>query len=161
MREEWRNIEDYEGLYQVSNLGRVKSLKRPWVLKDVVLIQHLCRKGYCKVTLTKAKKRSTFSVHRLVALTFIPNPENLATVDHEDKCKVNNTVTNLRWMTQYDNWERSNCDNPTHKLNQCKANEIRELYQTGEFTGQQLSSQFDISVSQIYGILNNRYWKNE
>lgn len=105
--EEWRDIPGYEGLYQVSNLGRVKSLKRPnrhgtFTYKQVILKQRI-KRGYYVVYLYKDKEVSNFLVSRLVATAFIPNPDNKPFVDHIDTNKSNNKVNNLRWVTASEN----------------------------------------------------------
>ena len=97
----WKDIEGYEGIYQVSNLGRTKRLYKndkekilkPFSNKDGYLIVNLCKEG-------KVKSRS---VHRLVAQAFIPNPENKPEVNHKDENKSNNKVENLEWVTSKEN----------------------------------------------------------
>lgn len=103
MEEIWKDIEGYEGLYQVSNLGRVKSLERVlkhghlWKGKMLKLLEH--GGGYKKVNLSKDGKNKQFYVHRLVAQTFIPNSDNLTEVNHKDENPSNNRVDNLEWCT--------------------------------------------------------------
>lgn len=108
MQEIWKDITDYEELYQVSNLGRVKTLKReiirskPYLSKriapeKIIYIKPL--NDYLGVTLYKDGKRKSFLVHRLVAKAFIPNPNNLPQVNHKDENKYNNCVSNLEWCT--------------------------------------------------------------
>lgn len=80
----------------MSNLGRVKSLSNSKDRKEKILNQ-TCRNGYCMVTLYKNHTRTTFSVHRLVAQSFIPNPNNLPEINHIDENKTNNHVYNLEW----------------------------------------------------------------
>lgn len=97
MEEIWKDIVDYEGLYQVSNLGRVKSLVRKGVLKEKMLKPFIHQKGYLQIGLHKNGKYIKYLVHRLVAEAFIPNPNNLPEVNHKDENKQNNVVSNLEW----------------------------------------------------------------
>lgn len=96
----WKNIEGYEGLYQVSNLGEVKSLKFAGGSKSRKLKLGKTSNGYMKIVLGSGKNRKTFSIHRLVAMAFIPNPNNYPEVNHKDEDKTNNIVTNLEWCTR-------------------------------------------------------------
>lgn len=98
-REEWRMIPGYEGLYMVSNKGRVKSLNYMGKGKTVILKLNDCV-GYKDVVLSKDGIRKHFKVHRLVAMAFIPNPNNLPQVNHKDENPLNNCVDNLEWCTQ-------------------------------------------------------------
>lgn len=108
MKEIWKDIKGYEGLYQVSNLGRVKSFRgsakfgKP---KEFILKPSLINSGYHVVTLYYGnQKKHKFQVHRLVAETFIDNPDHLPCVNHKDENKLNNCVSNLEWCTyQYNN----------------------------------------------------------
>lgn len=118
MKEEWKDIPGYEGLYQISNLGRVKSLARKVKTKNGNYqgynekILKTRKKGYCIVSLCKDRKIKGMQVHRLVAEAFIPNPENKPYVDHIDTNPQNNNVNNLRWCTQ-----KENCLNPISRKN--------------------------------------------
>ena len=96
-REIWRTVLGYEGLYKVSNRGAVYSMTTDKLRKLHV------REGYKYVRLSKDGKEKSVPVHRLVAKAFIPNPENLATVNHKDFDKTNNDVRNLEWMSNLDN----------------------------------------------------------
>lgn len=95
INEQWRPVKGFEGLYEVSNLGRVKSLKygkilKPGMTKDGYLFVILCRNG----------KMKYFKVHRLVATAFIPNPMDLPEVNHKDENKINNVVSNIEWCSR-------------------------------------------------------------
>lgn len=102
-QEIWKDIEGYEGLYQVSNLGRVK---RAYILKP-----YKDKKGYLAVQLSKHNKVKRLFVHRLVAMAFIPNPNNLPQVNHKDRNTSNNHMGNLEWCDARYNLEYSDCLN--------------------------------------------------
>lgn len=98
MEEIWKDIKGYEGLYQVSNFGRVRSLGHDKWHKGKVLKHHIDGKGcYFMVNLHKNNKMQHFNIHRLVACAFIPNPNNYPCVNHKDECKTNNCANNLEW----------------------------------------------------------------
>lgn len=110
MREEFRDIKGYEGLYQVSNLGRVKSLERTierfnYLTKRKNLITQKekilkpKKERYLRIELSKNGKAKIYLLHRLVAEAFIPNPENLPQINHKDENKYNNCVDNLEWCS--------------------------------------------------------------
>ena len=99
----WKDIIGYESFYQVSNLGRVKSLNYNHTGKEEILKEgwvHYKNGGYRSVNLCKNGKRKTHLVHRLVAEAFIPNPDNLPCINHKDENPSNNCVNNLEWCTQ-------------------------------------------------------------
>ena len=97
--EKWRDIPGYEGFYQVSDLGNVRSIRFNKIRNMKSWDSH----GYRAVELCMNNNRHTVGVHRLVALTFIPNPENKPEVNHKDRNKSNNNVENLEWVTQSEN----------------------------------------------------------
>ena len=108
--EEWRDIKDFEGLYKISNYGRVKSLERyRKSYNKLVRVPEIIRKngydknGYQILPLNKNSKKYIKKVHRLVAEAFIPNPENKPCIDHINCCVDDNRVSNLRWATVCEN----------------------------------------------------------
>lgn len=94
MEEHWKEITGYEGLYQISDQGRVKNVRTGRILR------HWKNKGYPQVRLSKYGKGKHFFVHRLVAIMFIPNPNNLPEVNHRDENPQNPCVDNLEWCTK-------------------------------------------------------------
>ena len=102
MEEIWKDVVGYEGMYQVSNLGRVKSL-RIRRHKDGIMTTKVRKNGYVFIFLRLNNKRIWKSVHRLVAEAFILNPKNKPQIDHIDGNPSNNIVTNLRWVTAKEN----------------------------------------------------------
>lgn len=98
--EEWRDVVGYEGKYQVSSLGRVKSLIDEYGhYREKIMKQCFNKFGYLRVGIRKDGKQKNCPVHRLVAIAFIPNPNpnNYTCVNHKDECKTNNCVDNLEW----------------------------------------------------------------
>ena len=100
MEEIWKDIEGYNGDYQVSNLGRVKSFKYG---KEKILKPQKLNTGYLSINLCKNGKMKTSRINRLVAEAFLPNPENLSEVDHINSDKTNNCVENLQWISHVEN----------------------------------------------------------
>lgn len=98
MKEKWVPIEGYEGIYEVSNLGNVRSFSRK-SYKGKLLVQQEHKNGYLVVNLSKNGKRKGFLVHRLVASSFVPNKNNLPQVNHIDENKKNNSAENLEWCS--------------------------------------------------------------
>ena len=104
MEEIWKDISNYEGKYEVSNLGRVRSLSYNGTGEIKFLKQSTNKRGYKRVGLCKNGKMKNCYVHRLVAITFIPNPNNHKEVNHKDENPANNNVNNLEWCTsEYNN----------------------------------------------------------
>ena len=97
IKEIWKDKKDYEGHYQVSNFGRVKSIK--FGKERILKLRTDKKTGYLHVVLCKDGKAKAFTVHRLVAEAFLPNPHNYPCVNHKDENKQNNNVSNLEWCT--------------------------------------------------------------
>lgn len=165
MEEIWRDIEGYEGHYQVSNLGRVKSLERYMngrnggksLLKERILKPIKNNRGYLNVNLSKNRKRKNANIHRLVAKAFIPNPDNKPEVNHVDTNKKNNRADNLEWATTKENirhaWEKGLCKptippSPVDKdLNLVAI--IVTSYKQGVVTQKEVADRFGISVGTV------------
>lgn len=97
MQEVWKDIKGYEGLYQVSNLGKVKRLGNNKQMREKTLKERKGKGGYLQVLLCEKGAQKSKYVHQLVAFAFIPNPNNYKEINHKDENKINNSVENLEW----------------------------------------------------------------
>lgn len=121
MNEKWKPVIGYEEYYQISNYGNIKSLRRNIIKKTT-----LNKRGYVLITLyTKKLGVKGFSIHRLVALHFIDNPENLPEVNHVDSNRMNNRQDNLEWSTIIDNRKHAHKNNSYFKWE--KESSLKEL----------------------------------
>lgn len=150
MNEEWRPVKGYEGLYEVSNMGRVRSVDRITAVtrgdttyevpyKGKMLTPQEIRHGYLGVQLFGRGGHATrnmkgFSVHRLVAEAFLPNPDNLAEVNHKDEDKQNNRLDNLEWCSHRYNSNYGNCQKKRVRIGADNPHSIRlaQLTKDGE-----------------------------
>jgi len=124
----WKPVVGYEGLYEVSDTGQVRSLPRNGTVSYSRILRPNNVRGYLQVALQKNGKRKDFKVHRLVADAFIPNPERKRTVNHIDGNKGNNRVENLEWATDSENQLHS-----VYVLGNGKASEVEQYSKDGIF----------------------------
>lgn len=165
--EVWKDVIGYEGLYQVSNFGNVKSLGNEFSRKERFLKSSPQSKGYLTVVLQKNATRKTVLVHRLVAEHFIYNIESKSQVNHIDGDKTHNIVSNLEWVSHRENLDHAIKNNLTlkgeenrnSKLKDVDVIKIHSLLQKG-VTTKELSETYSVSYSTIDGIRTNRYWKH-
>jgi hypothetical protein len=122
----WKDIEGYDGYYQISNFGRVKSLSRKsyngkgyFNSKEKFLKHRATNKGYYNYSLTKNNKTIDFLAHRLIAVAFIDNPLNKKTVNHKDSVRTNNSISNLEWAS--------------HRENHC--HRVSKIYKSSKYVG--------------------------
>lgn len=173
MEEIWKDIEGYEGMYQVSNLGRVRSLGRIVKLRDSfrrlstkVLSPRLKHNGYNQVVLQKDGQRVDVSIHRLVGIAFIPNPENKHQINHKNGIKTDNRVENLEWCTGSENivhadktglriMPKGQC-NSMAKLSESDVVEIRSY--DSLISDLFISKKFQVSRQTINSIRNKKTW---
>ena len=113
-QEQWKPIQEFNGEYEVSNLGRVRSMKRYYGVVGRIMPQTIQRKGYYAVTFWMNNKAYCRKVHRLVIEAFTPNPDNLPCINHIDGDKLNNHVSNLEWCTYQANMQHAVRTGLTH-----------------------------------------------
>lgn len=172
----WKDIKGFEGVYQISNSGIVRSLDRylPYKQgtkfnKGSVRLQAKNNCGYLRVGLSKNKKQKHFIVHRLVAQAFIPNPNNLPQVNHIDGDKTNNHVNNLEWSSGQYNIDHSiatglrdlkGSNNSQSKLTEEDVRKIRIRIKKTTDTLTQIAKEYNVSISIISRIKLNKSWKH-
>ena len=180
--EVWKDVKGYEGYYQVSNLGNVRSLDRIILCKNgserftvgKSLKPQMDYQGYLRVGLNFCGKFKTHRVHRLVALNFLDEKENKDQVNHVNGVKNDNRVTNLEWVTGSENIKHAiktglikdtfikNSNkgnlNPNSKLDEEDVKLIRQLRKDG-YKLKELSDIFKVSVVHLSRICNYKYWK--
>ena len=179
MKEEiWKDIEGYEGHYQVSNLGRVRSLgkyRKNFLTggysyhKGKILKNILNRKGYYYITLYKNGKAIKKTIHRLVATAFIANTKNKPQVNHINGIKTDNRVENLEWCDSRENrihafkigLQKSGEERKTAKLTQKQADEIRKEYTSGKISKRQLAEKYGVSEGTIKCVILRKTYKTE
>lgn len=156
----WRWVVGYEGLYQISNFGRVKSFQNG-ILK--ILKPALSKHGYPFATLSKNGKSKIFKIHRLVALTFIPNPMNLPEVNHKFGNKLDCYYENLEWVTSAENIRHALKTGlqTSPKLNKEQVKYIREVYipADSEYGARALARKFNVDSSTVISILHGKSYK--
>ena len=172
MNEIWKDIEGYEGLYQVSNFGRVKSLKRmvnhpkgvQRTVNERIIKSNFDKYGYLQVCLSKNGLKS-FRVHRLVCSAFHKNYENKPQVNHKDGIKTNNRPENLEWVFQSENEKHAHntglkCfkgeKSLNSKLTEKQARDIKYNYKDLSLTD--ISNIYNIAKSTVSLIRNGKRW---
>ena len=176
MTEVWKDIKGYEGHYQISNIGRVKSLARMRFgkggclspLKERILKQKTSKSGYKSVHLRCMDYQSHPTIHRIVAEAFIDNPDNKPTVNHIDANKENNHVDNLEWITQSQNTRyaflkgnksQKGEKNNMAKLTMEKVKEIRKFKEENDhLSQQQIADHFNLKRENVKDIINYKTW---
>ncbi len=175
--EVWKDIPGYEGIYQASTFGRIKALSKilkHWKGGDSLFKEAILRprkaKGYVSVALYNNLIRKDIDIHRLIALTFIPNPENKPEVNHKDGIKTNNKVGNLEWNTSKENKDHAKEkglniglkgeDNNLSKLTEKEVLDIRRLNPIKAESKKILQIKYNICKSTINDIISRRTWKH-
>lgn len=162
----WKDIANYEGLYQISSLGRIKSLEKKVnnsettqrIVKERIMRLGKTPKGYIQTSLAKKQVNTKFYSHRLVALHFITNPENKPEVNHKDGNKSNNEICNLEWCTRSENSKhafdtglKENAKGHLSKISKLSKKD-REDIQTSDLSRKELRIKYNVSITTIQGI---------
>lgn len=172
MIEVWMPVVGYEGIYEVSNHGRIKSLKFG---KEKIRSLNLDGWGYFQVGLNRDGRERKMLVHRLVANAFLDNPEAFKQVNHIDGCKTNNDIRNLEWCDQSHNqkhaWETGlkkyvyyehvidSSRKSQAKLSEEQVKQIRHKFQN-DVGIDDLKTLYGVSYTTIHSIVNNKSWKH-
>lgn len=167
MKEIWKDIKGYEGYYKISNLGRVKSLRRK---KDNgIMKKYLDTQGYPKVSLTINYKLKSYLIHRIVAFAFVLKHKNDTEVNHINGIKHDNMASNLEWCTAKENsihavntGLRISLKGESHsksKLDNQKVLEIRALSKS-DFSITKLAKIYKVNSGTIHDVINYRTWKH-
>jgi len=166
MNEIWKDIKGYEGIYEVSNLGRVRSIPRNGTINKTKILSPALIHGYYSLCL-RNKNKKMHRVSRLVAQAFIPNPENKPEVNHIDGNKKNNVVCNLEWNTASENMLHAfktglhNLEGERHprsKLTQDQVECIKWLYNRHKIKQNVLAWIYKVGQDQISRIANEKRW---
>lgn len=159
MKEFWKDVPNYDGSYQASTLGNIKRLHKRSDVKTH-LKPYGNNKGYFVVKLYTNANGKTYSIHRLIALTFLENNENKSQVNHIDGNKANNALNNLEWCTSSENIQHAigtglmkNKGGDQPKLNMEIAKEIRVKY-SSEPNMSKLAREYKVARTSIYKIVN-------
>ena len=175
----WKDITGYEGLYQASNLGRIKSLDRMrknrwntfYIIKGDYKKIWLNSSGHLTANLNKYGERSGFLVHRLIALTFIPNLENKPEINHKNLIKIDNRIENLEWVYNHENVAHyhANCKENLSlkgeacsfsKLNDKKIREIRKMRLNNVLPNTKIAIKYGVSAGIIDHIIQGKTWRH-
>lgn len=175
--EQWKSIQGYENYYEVSNLGRVRSVDRlvpharhGFTKQSGKVLTPAETDGYLKVALSMNRSLRSFRVHRLVAIAFVDNPDSLQEVNHKDGDKLNNQSSNLEWCTHSQNVKHAfdnglsialrGSENGNAKLAADDVIAIRSEYEYGKVTLLHLAKKYGCSKRNVLDIVHNRIWKH-
>lgn len=171
--EKWKDVVGYEGIYQVSDLGRVKRVKKTKGATEGKILKNLLNKrkdnseGYYYASLWRNGREHRITVHRLVALAFIPNPKNKPEINHKNGIKAFNRPENLEWVTKSENALHARRvlgvgageNNYRAKLKNSDIPLIRQLLNEGNLTQTAIGKMFGVAYAVIKNVKRNRTYR--
>ena len=174
--EEWKDVTKYEGFYQISNMGRFKSLAKyvigrgtkPYFMPEKILVQVVAKEYLCVCVCVNAK-REFLRIHRLVGLHFVQNPENKPVINHKKGIKTDNRASELEWATISENTQhaydtgliKNNVRGErlhSAKLSENDVREIRKLLKINKSL-HEIASLFNVGYANIYAIKERKSWR--
>jgi len=172
IQEKWLPCPGFETSYEVSNYGQVRSIdryiyRRNGLVKGQLIHFDFNKKGYPQLRLYNKNKKYVRNQHRLVALAFIPNPNNLPQVNHIDGNKMNNHISNLEWCTNSDNMKHAyklglKCskgeNNSNSKITDNQVTQIKLIYNTGK-SSKYISEDLNVKLHIVRQIISGKSWK--
>ncbi len=181
--EVWKDIPNFEGYYQASTMGRIRSLDREIEKRDgrggidryvrlgkIFNLKYKKNRRYTSVRLSKDGKTNSYAVHRIIAITFINNSENKPQANHINGIKSDNRVENLSWMTNSENVNHAietglnnSVRGESHGSCKFKNEDItnmRNMYKTGNYTYKQIGLLFNATVARVSEIIRRKTWKH-
>jgi hypothetical protein len=160
--EGWKDIPDYDKKYQASTLGRIKSSMPHNGTFERILRQTPTTKGYVSCGLYKNRKRISFLIHRLVAITYIPNPLNLPEVNHKKGCKTDNRPCAIEWNTHDDNVSHAVENSLIQKGEKCHSAKLTEKdvleIRASDYDAEYLAKKYNISKNTIWYVKRRATW---
>lgn len=162
-------IKGFEGYFEVSNYGKIRGVPRKFCPNSRIMRTHVDAGGYVAVHLQKRQQKKTLKVHRILAIAFIPNPNNYNTINHINGIKTDNSLPNLEWCTQADNMKHAyrlglnrvvrGEETGSAILTEKQVVQIREIRKTG-LTYLKIGEHFNVSGQVVGDICRGKIWKH-
>lgn len=169
MKEIWKDISGYEGIYQVSNLGEVRRVSNPKYRsrKNYIIAKGVAKNGYVYSNLWMKNSCKRAALHRLVAGAFIDNPMCKPIINHKDFDPLNNNSNNLEWVTQSENCQHAiaagrlpNNKGENHGMSKLNERKVKEIISRKDEIGSKLAIEYGVSPQTIYDIKKGKRWKH-
>lgn len=171
--EQWKPVDGYDNKYFISSFGRIKSFvtspQHPKNIGGVILAQSITKKGYCRCDLSKGNNKQAHSVHRLVGIAFVPNPENLPQINHKKGIKTDNRYHQIEWNTCQQNIQAAFDTgiktvaaekHPRSLFTNEQVKEMRKLFDEGKVAVNKIADQFQTSYNTAWRIVKSYNYQN-